>query len=35
MAFRVERSFVEEYDSNDTDFSLKLMEKTTDGVDIG
>jgi len=32
-----DRSFVEEYDSwsNDSDFSLKLMEKTTDGLDIG
>ena len=35
MAFRVKRSLVEEYDSSDSDFSLKLMEKTADGMDIG
>ena len=35
MAFRVKRLLVEEYDSNDADFSLKLMEKTTDGIYIG
>ena len=26
---------IEEYESNDADFSLKLMEKTTDGMDVG
>ena len=35
MASRVRRSLVEECDSNHADFSLKLMEKTTDGMDIG
>ena len=35
MALLVKRSFVEEYDSNDSDFFLKLMEKTTDAMDIG
>ena len=35
MAFSVKRSFVEEYDSNDSDISLKLLEKTPDGMDIG
>ena len=35
MMFRAKSLFVEEYDSNDSDFSLKLMEKTTDGMDIG
>ena len=34
MAFRVKRSLVEEYDSNDPDFPRKLMEETTDGMDI-
>ena len=35
MAYSPNRSLVEEYDSNDSDFSLKLMKKTTDGIDIG
>ena len=35
MAFRVKRSLVEEYDSNAPDFTHKLMEVTTDGMDIG
>ena len=35
MAYRVKWSLVKEYDSNDSDFSLKLMKKTTDGMDIG
>ena len=30
-----ERSQVKENDSNDSDFPLKLMEKTTNGMDIG
>ena len=29
------RSRVKENDSNDSDFPLKLMEKTTNGMDIG
>ena len=29
MAIRAKRLLVEEYESNDADFSLKLMEKTT------
>ena len=32
MAYTPKRSLVEKYDS---DFPLKLMEKTTDGMDIG
>lgn len=35
MAYSQKRSLVEKYDSNDSDFPLKLMEKTTDGMDIG
>ena len=35
MAYSPKRSLVEKYGSNDSDFSLKLMEKTTDGMDIG
>ena len=35
MASSVKRSLVEEYDSNDSDFCLKVMEKTADGMDIG
>ena len=35
MAIRAERLLVEEFESNNADFSLKLMEKTTDGMDIG
>ena len=35
MASSVKRSLVEEYDSNDSDFSLKVMEKTTDGMVTG
>ena len=34
MAHLVKWSLVEEYDSNDSDFSLKLMKKTTDGMNI-
>ena len=34
MAFRVKRSPGEEYDSNDPDLPRKLMEETTDGMDI-
>ena len=30
-----ESSQVKENDSNDSDFPLKLMEKTTNGMDIG
>ena len=29
------RSRMQENDSNDSDFPLKLMEKTTNGMDIG
>ena len=35
MAYSQKRSLVEKYDSNDSDFSLKLMEKTIAGMDIG
>ena len=35
MAMRAKRLLIEEYESNDADFFLKLMEKTTDGMDIG
>ena len=35
MTYSPKRSLVEKYDSNYSDFSLKLMEKTTDGMDIG
>ena len=32
MAIRAKRLLVDEYESNDADFSLKLMEKTTDSM---
>ena len=35
MVFRVKRLLLEEYDSNDADFSLELIETTTDGIYIG
>ena len=35
MAYCVKWSIVEEYDSNDSDFSLKLTKKTADGMAIG
>ena len=35
MAYSSKRSPVEKYDSNESDFPLKLMEKTTDVMDIG
>ena len=35
MAYCPKRSRVEKYDSNDSDFSLKLMEKTTSGMYFG
>ena len=35
MAYCLKRSLVQKYDSNDSEFPLKLMEKTTDGMDIG
>ena len=35
MAYSQKRSLVEKYDSNDSDFSHKLIDKTIDGMDIG
>ena len=35
MASSLKRSRVEEYDSNESDFSLKVMEKTADSMDSG
>ena len=33
MKSSLNRSSVAEYDSNDSDFSVKVMEKTADGMD--